>query len=110
MRGFAISLVTSLALILAGNAWAGKDEASAKPGSGGAAASNQSEKAMESANAQWKDSAQKGKARADSAKDKGAEQVDSAKDKGAEMKDEAEAKAGKPSEAPGKRDEGALER
>jgi hypothetical protein len=132
MRGFAIALTTSLALLLAGSAWAGKDEAKAKAGAAGKATEQQSEKAMERSNAQWKDTAQKGSERADSVKSKGveqadsvkskgveqadsvkskgAEQADSVKGKGAEMKGEAEAKAGKPSEAPGKRDEGALGR
>ena len=99
MRGRVIVLASSLALLLAGNAWAGKDEAKAKAGSGGAAAEHQSEKALERSNAQWKDSAQKG-----------AERADSVKSKGAKAKGEADALAKKHPKSPGKRDEGTLER
>jgi hypothetical protein len=127
MKVSAIALATSLALLLAGSAWAGRDEAKAKAGDAGKAAEQQSEKAMERSNAQWKDSAQKGAERADSVKSdgkkamessnaqlkgaaqKGTEQADAVKSEGEDVKNEVGAQAEKLGKAPGKRDEGALD-
>jgi len=126
MKASAIALATFVALLLAGSAWAGKDEA--KTGGVGKAAAHQSEKAMERSNAQWKDTAQKGADRAGSvqskgekaakrsdeqlkdAAQKGTEQADSVKAEGAKLENEIDAQAEKLVEAPGKRDESAIDR
>jgi hypothetical protein len=126
MKASAIALATSVAVLVAGSAWAEKDEA--RPGGVGKAAAHQSEKAMERSNAQWKDSAQKGADRAASvqsegekavkrsneqskdAAQKGTEQADAVKSKGAKLGNEIDAQAEKLVEAPGKRDESAMDR